>query len=149
MLDREQLMKYLPHRSSMLLLDEAELVTEENGTQTAHAKKTFTGEEWFFDGHFPGNPVVPGVIQCEILAQTVCVLLEPTGREVTPYFTGMKDVRWRSPVRPGDTLETVCSIIRAKKPFYFAKGEGYVNGIPCISAEFSFAIMENADPAAT
>ena len=77
MLDREQLKKYLPHRSSMLLLDEAELVTDESGTQTAHAKKTFTGDEWFFDGHFPNNPVVPGVIQCEILAQTtkktVCV----------------------------------------------------------------------------
>lgn len=144
-MNKEQLKQYLPHRSSMLLLDDAEVVTDENGVQTAHARKTFTGTEWFFDGHFPENPVVPGVIQCEILAQTVCVLLEPCGRSVTPYFTGMKEVRWKRPVRPGETLETVCTVTRAKKPFYFAKGEGYVNGALCVSAEFSFAIMENAE----
>lgn len=147
MLDREQLQQYLPHRSSMLLIDSAEVVTADDGTQTAHACKTFTGKEWFFDGHFPGNPVVPGVIQCEILAQTVCVLLHPTEHDITPYFTGMKDVRWKRPVRPGDTLETRCTITRAKKPFYFAKGEGYVGGVLCVSAEFSFALMENAAPA--
>ena len=80
----------------------------------------------------------------------VCLFLsDKAGKKLTTLFTGLDKVRFKAPVRPGDTLETVCSIIRAKKPFYFAKGEGYVNGIPCISAEFSFAIMENAEPAAT
>ena len=144
-MNKEELLSYLPHRASMLLIDEAEVVRDENGEESAHAKKTFLGSEWFLDGHFPGNPVVPGVIQCEILAQTVCVLLDMKGRSVTPYFTGMNNVRWKRPVKPGETLETVCRITRVKKPFYFAKGEGRVNGELCVSAEFSFAIIENTD----
>lgn len=144
-MNKEELLSYLPHRASMLLIDEAEVVRDENGEASAHAKKTFSGSEWFLDGHFPGNPVVPGVIQCEILAQTVCVLLDMKGRDVTPYFTGMNNVRWKRPVKPGETLETVCTITRVKKPFYFAKGEGRVNGELCVSAEFSFAILENTE----
>ncbi len=142
-MNRQELQSYLPHRGSMLLLDEAhvEAVPDENGETVRYAcgKKLFSGEEWFFDGHFPGNPVVPGVIQCEILAQTVCVLLEQEAAH-TPYFTGMNNVRWKRPVKPGETLETRTTITRVKKPFYFAKGEGYVNGTLCVSAEFSFAL---------
>ncbi len=138
---RAELECLLPHRGNMLLLDEArtECVTED-GTDVIYAcaKKTFSGSEWFFDGHFPGNPVVPGVIQCEILAQTVCVLMD--AHDATPYFTGMNNVRWKRPVRPGETLETRCTITRAKKPFYFAKGEGRVNGELAVCAEFSFAL---------
>lgn len=144
-MNKEELLDYLPHRGSMLLIDEAEVKVEEDGSCAACAKKTFTGTEWFFDGHFPGNPVVPGVIQCEILAQTVCVLLDMKGKDVTPYFTGMSNVRWKRPVKPGETLETRCVITREKKPFYFAKGEGRVEGALAVSAEFSFAIIENTD----
>ena len=95
-----------------------------------------------FESHFPGNPVVPGVILCEILAQSVCVLLsgemEP-GK--TPMYTGLDKVRFKSPVRPGDLFETRCRVIKVKKPFYFAEGEGYVDGRLCVKAEFSFAIV--------
>ena len=67
-MNREEIMKIIPHRDNMLLLDE---VTADE--DTAHGKLTITGEEFFLKGHFPGNPVVPGVILCEILAQSACV----------------------------------------------------------------------------
>ena len=135
-MDREQLKSILPHRDAMLLLDHVERTGDE-----ARGTLNITGEEWFLHGHFPGNPVVLGVILCEILAQSVCILLadrmEP-GR--TPMYTGMNNVRFRSPVRPGDRFETRCRVTRAKHPFYFAEGEGYVGDRLCVKAEFSFAI---------
>ncbi len=121
----------------MLLLDEAERIDD-----TAHGKYHVRGDEWFLQGHFPGNPVVPGVILCEILAQSVCILLtDKMSGAVMRMYTGLNNVRFRSPVRPGDTFETECAITRAKPPFYFAEGKGTVNGKLCVKAEFSFAVM--------
>ena len=136
-MDRTELMRILPHREGMLLLDEAEKVDEE-----ARGRLRIRGDEWFLQGHFPGDPVVPGVILCEILAQSVCVLL--SGEMVpgkTPMYTGLDKVRFKSPVRPGDLFETRCRVIKVKRPFYFAEGEGSVDGRLCVKAEFSFAIV--------
>ncbi|MBE6825554.1 MAG: beta-hydroxyacyl-ACP dehydratase [Oscillospiraceae bacterium] len=133
---QEELKQILPHRDNMLLLDEA---TAEDGK--AHGKLHITGDEWFLKGHFPGNPVVPGVILCEILAQSACVLLAEQCSGCTPYFTGLDKVKFRTPVHPGDTYETECEITRSKGPFYFAKGKGFVNGKLAVSAEFSFALV--------
>ena len=128
----------LPHRDDMLLIDEAEIVDGK-----AHAKRKITGEEFFLRGHFPGNPVVPGVILCEILAQSTCVLLADTMDDsVTPYFSGLNNVKFKHPVKPGDTVETECEITRSKGVFYFASGKGFVDGKLCVSADFSFALVK-------
>lgn len=136
-MNQKEIRKILPHRDNMLLLDEVEREGE-----YAHGKYHVRGDEWFLQGHFPGNPVMPGVIQCEILAQSACVLLsDAMAAGKTPMYTGLNNVRFKSPVRPGDTFETKCRITRAKGPFYFAEGEGFVGDRLCLKAEFSFAIV--------
>ncbi len=135
-MNKEEIMKILPHRDTMLLLDE---VQNNDGAAIGHY--TVRGDEFFLKGHFPDNPIVPGVILCEILAQSACVLMEDAIREgQIPVYTGLNNVKFRSPVKPGDTVETRCSIKRAKHPFYFAEGTVCVDGRLCVSAEFSFAI---------
>ena len=137
-MNKEEIKKILPHRDDMLLIDEAEIVDGK-----AHAKRKITGEEFFLRGHFPGNPVVPGVILCEILAQSTCVLLADTMDDsVTPYFSGLNNVKFKHPVKPGDTVETECEITRAKGVFYFASGKGFVDGKLCVSADCSFALVK-------
>ena len=117
-MNREEIMNILPHRDNMLLLDDVE---NKNGTAVGHY--TVRGDEFFLKGHFPDNPIVPGVILCEILAQSACVLMQDAMSEgKLPVYTGLNNVKFRSPVKPGDTVETQCRIKRAKHPFYFAEG---------------------------
>lgn len=137
-MNREELQKILPHRDNMLLIDEAQ-----KDNDTAYGNYRVRGDEWFLKGHFPGNPIVPGVVLCEMLAQSACILLcDAMTQGTLPVFTGLNNVKFRSPVRPGDTFKTECRIKRAKPPFYFAEGKGFVAGKLCVEAEFSFAITE-------
>lgn len=135
-----ELMEILPHRRSMLLLDEAYREDE-----YAHGIYTVKGDEFFLDGHFPGFPIVPGVILCEILAQSTAILLKDKMQEgKVCLYTGLDKVRFKSPVLPGDRFETKCRIVRSKGIFYFAEGEGCVGEELKIKAEYSFALADKS-----
>jgi 3-hydroxyacyl-[acyl-carrier-protein] dehydratase len=130
-LNKLEIQAILPHRDDMLLIEEASV------------KEGKACASYRFRGDFPDSPVVPGVILCEILAQSAAVLLRETDTAGSlPYLTGLDKVRFRSPVHPGDVMETECVITRAKPPFYLARGQGFVNGKLCVEANYSFALVK-------
>ncbi len=135
-MNREEIKTFLPHREPMLLLDEAEL--DENGN--ALGRYTVRGDEWFLKGHFPGNPVVPGVVLCEIIAQTAGVLLREQLPGKTTLYAGMDNVRFRHMVRPGETVNVTCRITRSKANVYVVAGEATVSDAPCASGVFTLML---------
>lgn len=135
-MNKLELMQILPHRDNMLLIEDSENIDD-----TAVGHYHVRGDEFFLKGHFPGNPIVPGVILCEMMAQNACVLMQGKITEnCIPVYTGLNNVKFRSPVRPGDTVELKCEITRSKHPFYFGKGSASVGNTLCMSADFSFAV---------
>lgn len=135
----EEIKQIIPHRDNMLLVEEAELIDE----NTSKGRYTVKGDEFFLCGHFPGNPVVPGVILCEMMAQASCVLLADKAKNCTPYFTKLDAVKFKNKVLPGDTFESVCTLTRSRGAFYFVSAKGYVGGRLCVQAELSFALVED------
>lgn len=138
-MNKEELKKILPHREPMLLIDEAQL--EGN---ISVGRYTVRGDEFFLKGHFPGNPVVPGVILCEMMGQSACLLVDGAGEGggFTPYFTGMQNVRFKNKVKPGDTIEFKSEITKVKRPFYFIRSEGHVGGKLSVCGDLSFAVLK-------
>ncbi|MCD8040634.1 MAG: beta-hydroxyacyl-ACP dehydratase [Clostridia bacterium] len=139
-MDKLQIMEILPHRNDMLLIDEA--YKNEDGSSTAYY--TVRGDEFFLNGHFPGYPVVPGVILCEMIAQSACVIMGDGLKGKTPFYTGINKVRFRSQARPGDKLRFECRLLRSKGVFYFMAGKAYVGDRLCAEGEFSFAVQPAA-----
>ena len=108
-MDREEIKTYLPHREPMLLVDSIVVETETaaDGTEQHYAVATYKvrGDEFFIQGHFPDYPVVPGVILCEMMAQSCALLLGDEIKSKRPLYTGIDNVRFKHKVVPGDTLQ--------------------------------------------
>lgn len=136
-MNREDIKKVIPHREPMLLVDEVELL--EDGSSVGYY--TVRGDEFFLQGHFPGNPIVPGVILCEMCAQSSAAMFAVDTEGKTPLYTGINNVRFKNQVKPGDRIRFCCRVDRVKKPFYFIHGEAFVGDKLCMSGDFSFAIV--------
>jgi 3-hydroxyacyl-[acyl-carrier-protein] dehydratase len=108
--DRAKIMELIPHRDPMLLVDE---VTEMSPGADIRAKFFVNGDRDIFDGHFPNEPVLPGVYTVEIMAQASCVLLLSSERYAgnTPYFIGIDKVRFSRKIKPGDTLDIYSELV--------------------------------------
>ena len=139
-MNRDEIKQFLPHREPMLLVDEMTVDGD-----TAYATYAVRGNEWFLQGHFPGNPVVPGVVLCEMIGQSCAVLIGDKLVGKTPFVAGMNKVKFRRAARPGDTLTLVSRITRQNGPFYLAEGEARIEGQVAAQGEFSFALVANEE----
>ena len=135
----KEIMDILPHRTPFLLIDTIEEL--EVGVK-AVAKKNVTFNEPYFAGHFPGNPVMPGVLIIEALAQTgaVAILSEPKFQGKTAYFAGINNAKFKQKVLPGDTLRLETEIIKVKGPIGVGQATAYVDDKLVCKAELTFAI---------
>lgn len=129
----EDIKKILPHRYPFLLVDR---VTECDGQTMIKGYKNVTGNEDFFQGHFPGNPVMPGVLQIEALAQLGAALLMQrfTGQRVFAYFAGIEKARFKRTVVPGDRLDLDVLVTRDRGKFAIIDGKATVDGQLAVEA---------------
>ena len=138
-MNQEQIMEIIPHRDPFLLIDTIEEM--EVGKRVV-ATKHMKPEEFWFKGHFPDYPVVPGVLMLEMCAQAgaVAMLAIPENKGKIGFFGGVKEAKFRRQVVPGDTLRIEVEIIKIKGPVGVGKAVATVNGEKAVSAEISFAI---------
>lgn len=139
MLNTKEIMEIIPHRYPFLLVDTAEFLEDEIG---AIGYKNVTMNEPYFQGHFPAEPVMPGVLIVEALAQVgaIALLSQDAYKGKIAYFGGIKEARFRNKVVPGDRLQLECRIIKQKGPIGVGKGIAYVDGKKVCEAELTFAI---------
>ena len=134
---REELKEYIPHREPMLLIDEIEL--GEDGR--CYAKYRVKDDEIFCQGHFPGNPIVPGVILCEIMAQSCALLMKEDLKGMTPLYTGIDNLRFKNIVKPGDLCEITARLKSRRGPMFFCEAMLMVDGMLCCKGDLSFALI--------
>ncbi|MBN1621953.1 MAG: bifunctional UDP-3-O-[3-hydroxymyristoyl] N-acetylglucosamine deacetylase/3-hydroxyacyl-ACP dehydratase [Endomicrobiales bacterium] len=140
-LDINAIQKIIPHRYPFLLIDKVTIVEE---LKRAVGYKCVSGNEHFFQGHFPGQPIMPGVLIIEAMAQTSCVLFltRPDLKDKLAYFMAIDNVKFRKPVLPGDVLELKVEVLRARERGGRVRGEAYVNNNLVAESEFMFVIVD-------
>ena len=139
-LDIQQIMEILPHRPPFLLVDK--IIACEPG-KSATGIKCVTMNEPFFTGHFPGHPVMPGVLILEALAQAgaVAALSLEENKGKLALFGGVKHARFKRQVVPGDVLELTCELIDRRGPVCYGKAVARVDGKIAAQAELTFVIQ--------
>ncbi len=135
----KEIMEIIPHRYPFLLIDTIEEL--EPGVR-AVGRKCVSMNEPYFQGHFPGNPVMPGALVVEALAQVgaVAILSQPEWKGRTAYFAGIDKAKFRRKVVPGDVLVLETSIVKVKGPVGIGRAVATVDGKKAAEAELTFAI---------
>jgi 3-hydroxyacyl-[acyl-carrier-protein] dehydratase len=138
-LSREEIEAVLPHRDPFLLLDE---VVELEPGERVVARKRVRPDEWYLSGHFPGRPIMPGVLIVEAMAQAgaVAVLSEEANRGKLALFAGIDGVRFKRVVEPGDELELTCDLERVRGPIGRGKATAKVDGQLAARGTLTFAV---------
>jgi len=139
MLDINEIKEIIPHRYPFLLVDK---ILEVEEGKRAVGIKNVTANEYFFTGHFPDYPVMPGVLIVEALAQVgaVAILSKEENKGKIAFFAGIDKVRFKRQVRPGDQLRLETEIIKAKGPIGVGRAKATVNGELTVQGELTFAI---------
>ena len=136
-----QIAQILPHRYPFALVDR---VLDYEPGQWAIGRKCVTMNEGFFQGHFPGQPVMPGVLILEALAQVgaVAALTEPGSEGKLALFGGVKNARFKQQVQPGDVLDLRCELVSRRGPIGIGKATARVDGKLAATAELTFALAD-------
>jgi 3-hydroxyacyl-[acyl-carrier-protein] dehydratase len=142
LLDRLAIEAILPHRDPFLLIDE--VVELEPGVRVV-ARKRVRPDEWYLTGHFPGRPIMPGVLIVEAMAQTgaVAVLSEEENRGRLALFAGIDGVRFKRIVEPGDELELTCDLEHVRGPVGKGRAEARVDGELAARGTLTFAVEQS------
>ena len=140
-LGRQEIEAILPHREPFLLIDE--VVEFEPGKRVV-ARRLVREDEYYFQGHFPGRPVMPGVLIVEAMAQTgaVAVLSEEENRGKLAFFGGIDDVRFKRIVEPGDELHLECRLERVRGPVGRGRATATVDGKLAARGTLTFAVEQ-------
>lgn len=140
MLDIKEIMKIIPQRAPFLMIDRVE---EFVPGEMAIAYKNVCINEWYFEGHFPGEPIMPGVLITEALAQTgaVAILSLDENKGKNALFGGIDKLRFKRPVVPGDVLKLEVKIIKRKGPIGIGEAIATVNGEVAAKGELTFALV--------